>query len=158
MSNRQATATTNYDGLWGRQIREEAERKRRMKEPTPRPWKWLPKEGQVIVDTDRNIAAEIPCQGANPRDGAFIVKAVNERDALIAERDRLEAEREALSTLLRSLIPRLCSHCRNGVFPLREWGDGKAFTHWGGYEQLACAASDVRMVLARAALSGKEGE
>lgn len=90
MSNRQET-TTNYDGLWGRQIKAEAERKRRLKEPTPRPWKWWPKEGQFIVDADRNIVAEIPCQGANPADGKLIVDAVNERDAVIAGRDRLRA-------------------------------------------------------------------
>ena len=90
-------ANTSYDGLWGRQIKAEAERKQRMKEPTPRPWKWLPKEGQFIVDANRSIVAEIPCQGANPADGAYIVTAVNEREALLL---RIEGLEKALKTLL----------------------------------------------------------
>lgn len=92
MSKDKATAT-NYDGLWGRQIKAETERKQRMKGPTPRPWTWLPKEGQFIVDKDRNIVAEVPCTSGNPADGAFIVTAVNERDQLLAEVAQL---REAL--------------------------------------------------------------
>ena len=93
MAEEMKVTATNYDGLWGRQIKAEAERKQRMKEPTPRPWKWLPKEGRFIVDKDHNIVAEVPCTSGNPADGAFIVTAVNERDQLLAEVTRL---REAL--------------------------------------------------------------
>jgi len=91
MTKHKATAT-NYDGLWGRQIKAEAERKQRMKEPTPRPWAWLPNEGQFIIDKDRNIVAEVPCTSGNPADGALIVTAVNERDQLLAEVAELRAE------------------------------------------------------------------
>jgi hypothetical protein len=84
MTQEKATAT-NYDGLWGRQIKAEAERRKRMATPTPRPWEWLPKEGNLIVDANRNIVAEVPCSGGNPADGALIVTAVNERDALLSE-------------------------------------------------------------------------
>ena len=46
------------------------------------PWAWLPDEGQFVVDAKQNIVAEIPCQGCNPHDGAFIVRAANAHDAL----------------------------------------------------------------------------
>lgn len=98
------TGERNYDGLWGRQIKANLERREHMKTPTPRPWKWLPKEGQFIVDANRNIVAEIPCQSANPADGALIVTAVNERDALLAKNQELERERDALAAALRELM------------------------------------------------------
>jgi hypothetical protein len=73
---------SKYDGLWGRQIREQAEYERRIKSmiPTERPWRWLPDEGQFIVAKGDRIVAEIPCQGCNPADGALIVEAVNKYD------------------------------------------------------------------------------
>ena len=67
-----------------------------MKEPTPRPWKWLPKEGQFIVDANLNIVAEVPCQSGNPTDGAYIVTAVNEREALLLRIEELEKALKAL--------------------------------------------------------------
>lgn len=51
---------------------------------SPLPWRWLPEEGQFIVDAKGNTVGEIPCQGCNPVDGAFIVTAVNEHAELIA--------------------------------------------------------------------------
>lgn len=51
---------------------------------TPRPWRWLPDEGQFIVADKDRIVAEVPCQGCNPADGEFIVRAVNSFDDLLA--------------------------------------------------------------------------
>lgn len=75
-----------WDGKWGQEIKAQARRG----EPTPRPWKWLPREGQFIVDVSRNIIAEVPCQGANPADGAFIVKVVNAWDSIEQLRERIK--------------------------------------------------------------------
>jgi hypothetical protein len=44
---------------------------------TPGPWKWLPNAGQFVVAPGLKIVAEVPCQGCNPEDGAFIVACVN---------------------------------------------------------------------------------
>jgi hypothetical protein len=104
MTKDKATAT-NYDGLWGRQIKAEAQRKQRMKEPTPRPWAWLPNEGQLIVDKDRNIVAEVPCTSGNPADGAYIVTAVNERDRLLAEVARSREALDSCEAAMSAAIP-----------------------------------------------------
>lgn len=59
------------------------------------PWRWLANKGQFIVDVQGNIVAEIPCQGCNPKDGEFIVEAVNQHAALVEQRSVLiEALRE----------------------------------------------------------------
>lgn len=55
-----------------------------MREHTPTPWRWLPEEGQFIVAAKDLIVAEIPCQGCNPADGEFIVRACNSFDDLLA--------------------------------------------------------------------------
>ena len=49
---------------------------------TKGPWKWLPNEGQFIVDANHQIVAEIPCQGANPADGPLIAAAPELLEAL----------------------------------------------------------------------------
>lgn len=61
--------------------------------PSPRPWQWLPNDGQFVVDASGNLVGEIPCQGCNPLDGELIVRAVNAHDALVA----------ALSSVTREL-------------------------------------------------------
>ncbi len=81
-----------FDGKWGREIKAQAERKQRaLNEATPRPWRWLPDEGQFIVAADDYIVAEVPCQGSNANDGVLIVEAVNAYDDLRVENHRLSA-------------------------------------------------------------------
>lgn len=102
-------------------------------EPTPRPWKWLPDEGQFIVAANDYIVAEIPCQGCNPADGEFIVKVVN---AYESNQKQIEQLRAALKLTLAAMR--------------------KARDEWEGYAPDAgwCNAWDA----ARAALTPKEGE
>ena len=73
------------------------------KPATPLPWTWLPDEGQFIVSHKRDIVAEVPCQGAEPQDGAYIVHACNEHPRLERERAKLvEALRSTLGALEES--------------------------------------------------------
>lgn len=54
-----------------------------MKPATPLPWEWLPDEGQFIVDSRKQIVAEVPCQGCPPENGAYIVHACNAYPRLV---------------------------------------------------------------------------
>ena len=56
---------------------------------SPLPWRWLPEEGQFIVDAKGDIVAEVPCQGCNPINGSFLVKAVNQHATLLEQRAQL---------------------------------------------------------------------
>jgi hypothetical protein len=56
-----------------------------MSPETKLPWKWLPDEGQFIVqDETMKIVAEVPCQGCEAADGAYLVHAANEYPKLVA--------------------------------------------------------------------------
>lgn len=48
---------------------------------TPTPWQWLPSEGNFIGGPNGETIAEIPGQGCNLHDGAFIVHVVNNYSA-----------------------------------------------------------------------------
>jgi len=74
------------------------------KSSSARPWKWLPNEGQFIVDADDNIVAEIPCQGCNPIDGTLIVNAVNDREQLLARISELEGANKLLTEAAVKLV------------------------------------------------------
>lgn len=46
---------------------------------TQLPWEWLPDDGQFIAtpEPERKIIAEVPCQGCEAQDGAYVVHAAN---------------------------------------------------------------------------------
>ena len=53
------------------------------KPATKLPWEWLPDEGQFIVNAKRDIVAEVPCQGCEAQDGAYLVHAANAYPKLV---------------------------------------------------------------------------
>lgn len=84
---------------------------------TPLPWEWLPDEGQFIVTPEphRAIVAEIPCQGANTQDGAYIVHTANAYPELVkalrimvANEPRQTKAKELAREVLRKLGETAC--------------------------------------------------
>ena len=47
------------------------------------PFKWLPDEGQFIVDATEHIVGEVPCQGCPAENGAYFVHAANAYPKLV---------------------------------------------------------------------------
>jgi hypothetical protein len=84
---------------------------------TPLPWEWLPNEGQFIVTPEptRAIIAEIPCQGAQAQDGAYLVHAANSYPRLV------EALRELLLDCEVDLLPTDKHPARALLKELGEW-------------------------------------
>ena len=58
---------------------------------TPLPFKYLPDEGQFIVDANGQIVAEVPCQGVPPEHGEYLTHAANAYQRLVERVNRLEA-------------------------------------------------------------------
>ncbi len=77
---------------------------------TPGPWTWHPQEGDFILEERGHIVAEVPCQGANPNDGALIarlspdvvlkvVEALESINAISTQAQLIEAQDDAMLAL-----------------------------------------------------------